>query len=103
MILGINWVRLSFKSESGAGISAPGIANLEAFSKRRDMRVLQALIREPIMIKLMTTKITVPRRIVKYVGSVKIEGRIVGYFESQGYGRAEEGVQHFIDGGVGEG
>jgi hypothetical protein len=83
---------LSFNFESGAGISAPGIANLEAFSKRRDMRVLQALIREPIIIKFMTTKMTVPRRIVKIIGSVKIVAWFVGCFEAQEHGTAERDV-----------
>ena len=67
MILGISCGRLLFNSESGAGISAPGMANFEAFSKSRDMRVLHWLMREPIIITLMTTKITVPRRILECV------------------------------------
>ena len=100
MILGINCVRLLFKSESGAGISAPGIANLWASSNRRDRRVLQALSREPTIIKFMTMKMTVPRRIVNFVESVTGRCRFVGISKAQEDRTGRICVYCSIEGGV---
>ena len=67
MIFGINCVRLPINSEPGAGISARAIASAAPSSKSREMSVLKALRRKPTMIRLMTTKMTVPRLIVASV------------------------------------
>lgn len=65
MIFGINCVLLLRRSDPGAGISDRWMASAEASSKRRDMRVLQALRRKPMIIRCMTRKMAVPRRIVE--------------------------------------
>jgi hypothetical protein len=64
MIFGINWVLFSIISLPGAGISDLCMASAEPSSKRREMRVLNALRRNPTIIRLITTNIMVPRRIV---------------------------------------
>lgn len=52
------------RSEPGAGISARAIASAEPSSKSREMSVLKALRRKPIIIKLIMRKTTVPRLIM---------------------------------------
>jgi hypothetical protein len=65
MIFGISCVRLSIRSEPGAGISARWMASAEPSSKRRPMRVEKALRRKPITRRLMIRKMMVPRRILE--------------------------------------
>jgi len=65
MILGINCVRFSRRSEPGAGISERWIASAAPSSNRREMRVLKAFRRKPMASTFMTRKMIVPRRIVQ--------------------------------------
>lgn len=85
------------RSEPGAGISELWIASLAPSSKRREIRVLKALTRKPIMRKLMTRKMMVPRRIVVIrassdeergleVGGGRAERAQVGEFRSASKG-----------------
>lgn len=50
--------------EPGAGISDRRMASAPPSSKRRPMRVLKALTRKPMIMRFITRKMTVPRRIV---------------------------------------
>lgn len=52
------------RAEPGEGISGRSIASAAPSSKRREMRVLKALRREPMTSRLITKKTTVPRRMV---------------------------------------
>jgi hypothetical protein len=62
------------RSEPGAGISEGWMASAAPSSKRREIRVLKALRRKPMISRFMTRKIIVPRRIVQ-VGR-RVCGRI---------------------------
>lgn len=64
MILGISCFLPSINSDPGAGISARAIASAAPSSKRRPIRVLQAWTRKPMIIRLITRKMAVPRRMV---------------------------------------
>lgn len=65
MIFGINCVLFSIKSDPGAGISGRCIASAAPSSKSRAMSVLKALTRDPMIMRFITRKMMVPRRIVK--------------------------------------
>lgn len=67
IIFGINCGFNSMASLPGAGISADRMASEAPVWKRRDMRVLKALRRNPRIIRLITRKMMVPRRIVAVV------------------------------------
>jgi len=69
MILGINCVRFGIRSEPGAGISERRMASAEPSSKRSEIKVLKALTRNPMIIKLITRNMIVPRRIFEVVGA----------------------------------
>ena len=85
MILGISCFLPSTSSDEGLGISARAIASTAPFSKRRPMRVLQAWTRKPIIIRFITRKIAVPRRIVQVDsgegGTLRAEMLLVGVGE----------------------
>jgi hypothetical protein len=65
MILGINCVLFPITSESGAGISELRMASGALSSKSSDIKVLVALRRYPMIIRLITKKTMVPLRIMK--------------------------------------
>jgi len=98
MILGISWVRLSIRFDPGAGISGRWMASAAPSSKRRDMRVLKAFRSDPMIMRFMTRKMTVPRRIVKIEDEGLTRRGLVlrgcpkgGLFRKTPYDRIEEG------------
>jgi len=67
MIFGINCVLFSIISEPGAGISARWMASAAPLWKSREISVLKAFSRKPMMIRLITRKTMVPRRMIVVV------------------------------------